>query len=489
MIQTIQKYLDRLGDGDIVAGVSRIISQLVRHIDCMRIFHRFFTSHGVMHSVHILQRILELDDLFNLSLSVDELAILCVASFFHDVGMLPTEDDLEYIRENRQHSDLVLKRIRDIRKLHGAKTRLSEHLSNFMVDFSFLMPDANPKLMDVLLSASAVHTGKSDTKLEDLRHKKNLRFHDCIRPMLLGAVLRLSDELDSGRKRALPDGYYEFNVIPDDQEYDHVKHLVVESMTLRKDSGTVELILDMGRNSTGNIQVLRQIRDLLLKTQKEFNSFMAVLESYGYSTDTKLTIKSIPEDEILSFFAEFETIRQSSLPNGDNFMVLEDDNAILEKLFDARKIFTSKPIKYLIAHSALSRRINWYKTRGANLWSDIRPSDSVPTRMLDEDIAVPLFRDILDLYELPRNYYPDMYVIDLTGVPYGSVQESKRIILRCVHLVLKFCRGEKTLEGRLRPFIVFVDDQRQRLKEHAEIYLDIVKTLEKALHERFKVLY
>ena len=317
-----------------------------------------------------------------IDLSLTEQKIIYVASFFHDIGMLPTRDDLEFIRLNRNKKHKFIARMNDIRNNHANKSRLTEQIGTFREGLNSLFGQDSAKVDAILLCICSAHTDKSDTALGDLPVEDRLSDDVAVRTLLLGSLLRYGDELDVGKSRALPFEYYELNVIPDDQQTEHVKHLAIEKVVLSGEASSVLVTFEFDAAVITNIQVLRNISNFMKKVEAESCLFEEMLSRYKPGVAVATRMLGANREEIDQLFAKVEDLKLiSSYPNKDHYVIRFSEDA-LAGVYELKKVCTSHKLKFLIVTGNGADSEVAYQRRGANMLSSLDLSKEIPRIVL-----------------------------------------------------------------------------------------------------------
>ncbi len=472
-MEIIRQYMNQMSDPLLAKIIGSLSLQMSRHTDCMRIYHRFFTSHGITHSIQILKIIQKLQSILKIELSQLELKILYVSCFFHDIGMLPTNDDLEFINVNRHKKDQFITRMKDIRKIHASTKRLVEHLYNFNQGLNDLFNDHFSSLTDIIVLICSAHTEKSDVNLFDLPKEDKSIQGERIRILLLASLLRIADELDVGRDRALPNMYYELNVIPDDQQFEHIKHLALEDFNIYYDGSDIILLFKFDKLIATNIQVLKNIYNFINKIETEIGKFSDVLSTYDIKMRLVVKLSQIDKEELSRLFLQIEDINKSAeYRPSEKFVVLKYTEEILRSIYNLKNIFKSNPLKFFIIVNNDKIHGNAYQEYGANNISEVDMSKSF--KNINKDIFCTINSSDGDLATLYHFYYPDIYIIDMRDVP-NDPDFLKIYIAKCALLVTNFCVSNKRVDGRIVPFVFFLDNNSERLISWPDTYVQIVK--------------
>ncbi len=488
----VYNFLKTIKDQEIVNRLTAVSRRILPHLDCSRIFHRFFTSHGILHSVNILRRILELEDLFQFGLTTDEMALLYISSFLHDVGMLPTYDDLEFITNNKQQPDRLKRRMWQVRMQHAWKKRIKEQLGDIEPDLTFLSVYSRRHVESILLNICSSHSSKSDTELAKLKLSERLSIGKDVRTMLLAAILRIADELDAGQDRSLPEKYYEYNILPNDQESDHVKHLIISKLALERCEDVLALKVTCGPSNITNIQVVKNVNDFLGKLRSEFEDFVGTTRKYGHDVVLRMDIENINETEISDIVARLDQIKATAKYRGPTFSVLQCQDAIaLDQVYALKDACRSADMRFLILGSPDSANLEYYRERGVTICSDLRSCYDLSPDALKGDILLPIDIHLADLSKLAKLYYPDIYIIDLTNLRrIGLNKRTKKSPKdKIVLIFLDFCTARKTLEARLTPYVLILDNVSDRLEVYPGQYQDLIDSLNASIEAVLRIDY
>ncbi|WP_343746425.1 hypothetical protein [Chitinophaga sp.] len=251
-----------------------------------RIYKAFptYTLHNIQHQVNILRIMGEIlgDDLQHLSSL--EAALLILATFYHDIGMVFTEEELKKIKEEDSFKEFIENNYRakfDFEKNHQELTvGLAEwycrwmharRVWNFLRDDELQWGSISLKSVvgDICEShnESAVYLG-DDSKFEtDFQRQADTRF--C------ALLLRLADILDFDSSRS-PQSVYEFLELdkPKNQlewvsRSEWEKHLASDGFSITRFHGTAQLSFSAGPKHP---EVERNIQRFLDVIEKEIEA-------------------------------------------------------------------------------------------------------------------------------------------------------------------------------------------------------------------------
>ena len=163
--------------------VRRFLDDVKRHLEkylsfwCVRV--NLYTDHSIYHCVRVenyADRLVSLLGNLRLRINLEELLLLKLGVYFHDVGMICG------------------------RERHAENSR--RILKNY---FAFLRNELSEEEIDVLGDIVAAHVFQASLNDVDVGRNiisyflKNRR--EYVRPRLLSAILRLADELDIDERR------------------------------------------------------------------------------------------------------------------------------------------------------------------------------------------------------------------------------------------------------------------------------------------------
>jgi hypothetical protein len=392
------------------------------------------------------------------------------------MGMLPTNDDLEFIRLNRNKRQKFILRMNEMRNRHASRLRLSEQIGNFREGLDSLFGVDSEKAVEIMLKICSAHTDKSDTRLGDLAQEERIAENMTVRTLLVASLLRYGDELDVGIARALPYQYYELNVIPDDQQAEHIKHLAIKEVILKGNGSSLVVTFVFDAGIVTNVQVLRNIFEFMKKVEVESRMFAEMVSRYKRGVTITRKMLGLNGDEIDRLFAKVEELKLIASYWDDNHHVIRFSEKALLAVYGLKREYTSYKIKYLIVTTNGVEIDAAYERHGAKALSSLNLTEEIPKKILEEDLYCHTYGSDADVASIYHSYYPDLYILDMRGLPDERV-ELEVYKKKVVSLIKRFCTTDKKIDGRLFPFVIFFDDSDARLEERPDIYLQIMENL------------
>jgi len=356
-----------------------------------------YTKHGIDHSERIVQYLGKLLEDFPTLLNQQERFVLLAAIFLHDIGnQLPkyagipikstySMEELEKIRKNHHLSSYEA--VKDSIKVN-AELSLGLDLCKKYTDFIARVCKYHRKL-----------------KLKDLQDTSIASAP--LRLQLLGALLRLGDELDADHQRVDMEVLNTFD-IPTESKFYWWSHHYVQSISI--DQGHIKLFFWFPEEYKNNdiVEIFKNKRMESLKEQ--FREVYDILENYRVRlypnieiVDTKYlsagSFKQVPADLL-------EYIKITITQTGSNYKKLSLKTGVT---WEIDGVLYSDNEKVVEALTKIPQLMNKYKhTEAAKIIEDTQLLTMSPKdRMIFSGIAGNCYLSLCD-FEKAKSYYKDL---------------------------------------------------------------------------------
>jgi len=356
-----------------------------------------YTKHGIDHSERIIQCISKLLEDFPTLLNQQERFVLLAAIFLHDIGnQLPKYVGIPI------KSSYSLEELEKIRKAHHLSS--CEAVKDSVKDSAEL-----PLGLDICKEYTEfiAELCKYHRKL-DLKYLKDTSVAgDPLKLRLLGALLRLGDELDADYQRV---DMEVLNIIdiPTDSKFYWWSHHYVQSISI--DQGHIKLFFWFPEEYKNNniVEVFQNKRKESLK--KQFLEVYDIFESYGVrlypGVETGETnylsvgsLKSVPPDLL-------EYIDITITQTGSNYKELSLKTGVTWEIDGVLYSDNEKVVEALVK---ISQLMNKYKYKEAvKIIEYVRLLTMSPKdRMIFSGIAGNCYLSLCD-FEKAKSYYRDL---------------------------------------------------------------------------------